>query len=377
MRVALLHPSYWPEVRRGSERLVHDVAAGLADRGHEVTLITSHPARRSVTVEDGFTVVRAWRPPPSLLRLSAEHHLAHAPAVARAVLGGRFDVVHAFYGVDAWASIKARRLGAPPVVFSLNGIPTRQGLVARRYRMPILLSAAAEAAARTVLSRAAAVPFRRYLLHEPEIVPGGVSISDFAVDRPRAARPTLLCAASLNDPRKRGRLLLRAFSRLRERHPEARLLLAGRPDPMEAGGPLELPDGAEWIDGDRTEELAGAYASAWASVLPSIEEAFGLTLVESLAAGTPVVAARSGGCPEIVTDDAIGRLFEPDDEEGLARAMEEAMELARHPRTGERCRQRARSYDWPSILPRYESLYEQALAEAAPRPRTRRSRSGG
>ena len=46
--------------------------------------------------------------------------------------------------------------------------------------------------------------------------------------------------------------------------------------------------------------------------LPSVDEAFGLVLVESLAAGTPVVAARSGACPEIVTDDLIGRLFEPD-----------------------------------------------------------------
>jgi hypothetical protein len=44
VRIALLHPTYWPEVRRGSERLAHDLATALANRGHEVTLLTSHDA---------------------------------------------------------------------------------------------------------------------------------------------------------------------------------------------------------------------------------------------------------------------------------------------------------------------------------------------
>ena len=63
MRIAFLHPTYWPEVRRGSERLVHDLASGLAGRGHEVTLITSHPGRPTVNEEDGFRVIRNWRLP--------------------------------------------------------------------------------------------------------------------------------------------------------------------------------------------------------------------------------------------------------------------------------------------------------------------------
>src|SRR5439155_1593557 len=72
---------------------------------------------------------------------------------------------------------------------------------------------------------------------------------------------------------------------------------------------------------------ARAYAGAWASVLPSVDEAFGLVLIESLAAGTPAVAARSGACPEIIDDDRVGRLFAPDDADDLLRAMEEALDL--------------------------------------------------
>jgi len=44
VRIALLHPTYWPEVRAGSERLVHDRATELAGGGHEITILTTHEA---------------------------------------------------------------------------------------------------------------------------------------------------------------------------------------------------------------------------------------------------------------------------------------------------------------------------------------------
>ena len=53
MRIALLHPTYWPEVRRGSERLAHDLGATLARRGHDVKLITTHPSPAARSHEDG------------------------------------------------------------------------------------------------------------------------------------------------------------------------------------------------------------------------------------------------------------------------------------------------------------------------------------
>lgn len=60
MRIALLHPSYWPEGRRGGERLVHYVAVGLRREGHDVTVLTSHRARTATAVEEGVTVVRRY-----------------------------------------------------------------------------------------------------------------------------------------------------------------------------------------------------------------------------------------------------------------------------------------------------------------------------
>lgn len=356
MRVALLHPSYWPEVRRGSERLLHDLAGSLAVRGHEVTVLTTHPESRSGEEENGFYVVRNRRLPDRILaRLGYEDFLGAAPQAARELLRGRYDVAHALFQVEGWTAARLRRLGGPPYVLSINGILTRGYLVQRRHRLEMLLRAIAGASATTVLSEAAAARFRQYLGRAPQVVPGGVVTSDFDVWVPRAAVPTIVCAAALDDPRKRGDLLFDAFTRLRARRPAARLLLAGRTDRPDE----ELPPGVERVAGDRTPELARAYAAAWASVLPSVEEAFGLTLVESLAAGTPAVAARSGGCPEVLTPET-GRLFEPDDEVDLARAMEEAIELSARPEAPEACRDRARLFDWSAVVLHYERLYELA-----------------
>lgn len=351
MRVAILHPTFWPEVRRGAERLTHGLASWLAESGHEVTLLTTHRRARSAASEDGFTVVRSWRPPDRVFRRRAyEDLLGTIPAHVAELLRRDYDVAHAFHPVSAWAAVKAQALGGPPVVFSPTGIPTRAYLVSRRYRMEMNLEATRRAAACSVLSEAAAEPFRRYLLREPEVIPPGLVCADFEVDAARAQQPTIVYAGSPSDPRKRLPLLLEAFEAVRRRRPDARLQLAGRREPWFEPA---LPAGAEWVPGDRLEDLARTLARAHAAVLPAIEEAFGLVLVEALAAGTPVVAADSGASPEIVSP-AVGRLFEPDDAAALARALDEVLDFGDD--AAATCRERAREWDWSVIGPRYEQL---------------------
>jgi phosphatidylinositol alpha-mannosyltransferase len=354
VRIALLHPTYWPEVRRGSERLAHDLAAALARRGHEVTLLSTHPGPREVERADGFEVVRARRVP----RLPGMHwydeYAGAIPATVSGIVRGGYEVVHALYPVDGWSARLAQNLGGPRYALSIHGVVNREYLVRLRHRLEMLRAAAAGAIAVSALSDAAAEPLRRYALADPVIVPGGVVPDDYAGPRERPRVPTLLCPASLDDPRKRGALLAAAFASVRERDGAARLVLAG--DPGGLAGP-----GIEHSDPTTTADLAAAYRAASATVLPSDGEAFGLVLVESLAAGTPVVAARSGGCPEIVDDPAIGRLFEPGDAADLARAIGESVALADDPATAERCRAHARRWDWDAVVERYEALYADAL----------------
>jgi phosphatidylinositol alpha-mannosyltransferase len=362
MRIALMHPTYWPEVRRGSERLIHDLAVALRRRDHDVSILTTHPGPGEETLEEGVRVVRSRRPPVPPRSGDQEFFVETAPLAGIRLLRGEFDVAHAFFPVDAWAAVRARGLGGPPVAFSFHGIPVRQYLVNRRRRLDLISEAAREADAVSVLSRAAALPYRRYLLREPEVVPGAVFCQDFEVELERNDAPTLICTASLGDPRKGGQLLLDAFTRARERVPDARLLLAGGRDPFLSKLSLEHPDGVEVIDGDDTGILAAAYASSWASVLPAIGEAFGLVLVESMAAGTPAVALRSGACPEVITDDEVGTLVDPDDPSGLTDALVGALTGPPPLAVKEACRTRAREFDWSVVVDRYEELHSLALA---------------
>jgi phosphatidylinositol alpha-mannosyltransferase len=358
MRIALLHPTYWPEVRRGAERLVHDLAAWLGAAGHDVTVLTTHRHATSVGSEDGFRVMRRWRPPDALFeRRAYEDYLGATASQAYALLRDEFDVAHAFSPVSGWAALRARRLGGPPVVYSNMGIPTRRYLVMARYRLPMHVELARRAAKCTVLSEAAAADFRRYLLRDPEVIPPGIACSDFHLDVERADVPTIVYSGSPADPRKRLGLLLEAFEAVRARRPDTRLQLAGRREP---GFNVELPPGAEWVNADGTDDLARALAAAHVAVLPSIGEAFGLVLAEALAAGTPVVATDAGALGEVVTP-AVGRLFARDDRDSLAQALEETLDFGD---VREACRTHARQWDWSIIGPRYEALLQTAAEDS-------------
>ncbi len=75
----------------------------------------------------------------------------------------------------------------------------------------------------------------------------------------------------------------------------------------------------------RGNDLAAAFASSDAFLFPSRTETLGLVLLEAMAAGCPVVAANSGGIPDIVTNGRNGFLFEPEDERGLITATAELL----------------------------------------------------
>jgi glycosyltransferase involved in cell wall biosynthesis len=111
------------------------------------------------------------------------------------------------------------------------------------------------------------------------------------------------------------------------------------------------------------EQLASAFASADIFALPSRTETLGLVLLEAMAAGCPVIAARAGGIPDIVEDGVNGLLF--DDDHG---AEEAANLLLQSPATRERIRQGAlsdaQSWGWTAATDQLRMYYRQVLATA-------------
>ena len=109
-------------------------------------------------------------------------------------------------------------------------------------------------------------------------------------------------------------------------------------------------------------ELASAFASADAFVFPSRTETLGLVLLEAMAAGCPVVAARSGGIPDIVTDGVNGYLFAPDDPEGAITATKSLLEAtAAREELRHNARQEAEQWGWAAATQQLQSYYRSVL----------------
>ena len=354
MRVAIVNPVFWPEVRRGSERFARELGDGLLARGHRPRLVAGAPGCGGTTVEDGLPVVRVPRLPEARLRRRMfEEHLGHIPFAARALRRGDDDVVHALHPTSG---VAAARAGRRPLVLSYMGIPHRQALANRRLRVETMRRALAAADAVVALSETAAHGFERWLGVEARVIAPGVDLAAFTPDpAARAPVPTILCAAAAGEPRKRVALLVEAFALVRRERPDARLVLS-------APAAFDAPPGVEWRDLDDRAALAAANREAWVAALPSVGEAFGLVLAEALACGTPVVGADREAIPEVLGDDErIGRLFAGDEPEPLARALLEALELATAPGTGAACRARAECFSTDRTTEAYVSLYEELL----------------
>ncbi|HWF54003.1 MAG TPA: glycosyltransferase family 4 protein [Solirubrobacteraceae bacterium] len=349
--VALLSPCYWPEVRRGGERFTRELADGLLAAGHEPRLITSHPGPPRCAVEDGLPVLRLPRPPQGrLVRRGYEPYLTHVPLTYAALRARRFDVAHAVYPTDALAAGRWSRRTGRPALLSYLGIPDRRGLRYRRRRLEVLQRALRDCAAVVALSAYAADAFRWWLGYEAPVISPGVDLDAFAPAPRRASHPTIICSADATEPRKHVGLLVEAFALVRRERPDAELVLSN---------PRALADapGVSWRDLDDRAALARACGEAWVGALPSSSEAFGLVLVEALACGTPVVGYDDGAIPEVISDRAIGRLFDRLEPRALAQALLEALELAGEPGTAARCRARAQEFSTARCTAAYLDLY--------------------
>jgi glycosyltransferase involved in cell wall biosynthesis len=112
------------------------------------------------------------------------------------------------------------------------------------------------------------------------------------------------------------------------------------------------------------EELAIAFASADAFVFPSTTETLGIAMIEALASGLPVVAARTGATGEVVSEGETGVLYDPDSDASLVTAVREIVwEDGLRARMGRNARVAAQRRDWASSTRTLRGYYEQVLGE--------------
>jgi glycosyltransferase involved in cell wall biosynthesis len=182
--------------------------------------------------------------------------------------------------------------------------------------------------------------------------------------------PLLLFVGQLR-PRKGPRVLIEALPTIRERQPHARAILVG-PDHdhvaelRELAESLHLVNPVDFVGTVSDEELPSYYAAADVFVFPTVTtiECLGLTFVQAMFAGTPVVATRIAGAPEVIQDGEHGFLVEPGNAEALAERVLHVLELPPNAREAVRRQARERAaelYNESAILQDLFKAYDRLL----------------
>lgn len=296
----------------GAEIHLHEVFGRLAERGHEVTLLTSGwPGAAERAEIDGMEVHRAG---------GRYTFNVVGPLYYRRRLSHRdFDVmVEDLNKVPLFAPLWARHPTAL-LVHHLFGTTAFQEaswpMAAATWLLERPLGRAYRRVPAMAVSRSTAQDLARRGLPEEEItvIPNGVDLDRYRPDpdTDRFPAPTLLYLGRLKRY-KRVDLPIRALARLRQWGVAARLVIAGAGDHdgslRALTAKLGLEDAVEFRGFVSEEEKLELFRRAWVHVLTSPKEGWGITNLEAAACGTPTVASDSPGLRDSVVDGETGFL---------------------------------------------------------------------
>jgi glycosyltransferase involved in cell wall biosynthesis len=288
------------------------------------------------------------------------------PVIERILRGYAFDLIDAHYFYpDGVAAILLGRHFGKPVVITARG--TDVNLIPR-YRLPraMIRWAARHAAGIITVARAlkddlvrVGVPAERI-----EVLRNGVDLQLFwpiereaARRRLEVSRTTLLSVGHLI-PRKAHDLVIQALRWL----PEMDLIVIGDGPERGALGALARESGVgervRFVGALAQEELRSYYGAADALVLASSREGWANVLLESMACGTPVVASRIGGTPEVVSTPEAGVLMAQRTPEAVAEAVQHL--FARYPDRGA-TRRYAEKFSWDETTRGQLQLFERVV----------------
>lgn len=362
----------------GSGAVATELGIALAAHGHEVHFITyEHPFRlphflpRVHFHEVNIGKYPLFEYPPYDLALAVRMH--------DVVLSHDLDLLHVHYAIphatSAWIAkemlaTQGRRL---PVVTTLHG--TDITIVGQDHSYHAITRFSIERSDRiTAVSqwlkdetvKAFGCENRRV-----EVIPNFVDPEEF--DRARhdpalrhelgGGRPVLMHISNFR-PVKRVRDVVRVFAKVRAERPCVLVMVGDGPERSSAedeARSLGVAQDVRFLG--RIDDVAPLLAAADVYLFPSESESFGLSALEALASGVPVVASRVGGVPDVVRDGLTGTLHPVGDVDAMAASALAFLEPARWAEASRAAATDARvRYSTAEVVARYERLYQEALA---------------
>ena len=374
MRIALVAEDYYPQLG-GVPEHVHNLALQLNSWGHTATVVSSHMG----TYPDAAFV----------RRLGTSRVIYSNGGVSRITTGwglrrqleavfreGRYDLVHVHGGLAPTfglaAPLAAWQVGIP-VVATFHSWFARS-LGCRVFRRPLQRILDRHAATIAVSEPVVAANSRYFRAHW-DIIPNGVDVEFF---QPNGRRPTdalthgprLLFLGRI-EPRNGLGTALAALPRILARHPNAVLTVAG-------DGPWRgyyerraraLGDSVRFV-GQVFEERPEYYAAADLYLCPTTIASFGVTLLEAMACGTPMIVSDNLGFRSVIDGGAEAVMVPKHDPAAWAdTTLALIADPERRRAMGEAGRAKAARFAWPRIARRELAVYERVLGAPPSEPR--------
>jgi D-inositol-3-phosphate glycosyltransferase len=389
----------------GMNVYVRELASALARAGHRCDVFTraeSPDAPATIRVEPGFFVHHVDAGPRT--EIPKEQLEGVVPEFTDRVLtmmttpsgmpipeedGGPYDVVHANYWLSGLAGHIIKHELDIPLISTFHTLDRVKAEAMPEEVIADLSSrrAAAEAVvigcSDAVLASCDVEAAQLIELYgaAPEriaIVPPGVDHAFFGPGEPRQARraldlpeqgPLLLFVGRIQ-PLKGTHRAIRSLAALRKRGIDAKLVIVGGPSGAQGQATLDdlvrlvdelsVADAVIFRPAQPHELLSSYYRAADVTVVPSRSESFGLVALESMACGTPVVAAAVGGLTTLVDDGVTGALIDGGDTDAYADAIEEILvSPLRATRYSTAAVLEARRYTWRSTAQDLGNLFDE------------------
>ncbi|MBL0171947.1 MAG: glycosyltransferase family 4 protein [Gemmatimonadaceae bacterium] len=368
MRIALVSEYYYPHFGGVCEH-VHFLARELRTRGHEVDIVTS----RIGNAPDEPGVIKLGRSVPLYINGSqARVTLGVGRATLRKLFREReYDLIHVHTPLTPALPMFSVEAAEVPVVGTFHTNFDRSLLYSVFHRRMSRVAKRLDAA--IAVSPTAAAAINRYFPLDCRIVPNGVDLASFhpGVAAPASMRdvnPYILFLGRL-DPRNGLAELIRAFTIVSEQVPDARLIVVG-------DGPLRAHyqraaegNPAIRFEGAVKDARPAFYANATIYACPTTKASFGITLLEAMACGAPIVCSDIPGFGDVVRDGRDCLMVRASDAHSLANGLLRLLrDSALRLRLAESGLAGVQRYDWPRVTDAIVAIYEELLGGVAAEP---------
>jgi glycogen(starch) synthase len=364
MRIWLAPSAFFPH-RGGVEELSVQLARELGRGGADVLIVTHrHPLElaESETLE-GIRVRRVSFTAPRVDPRALPPFLRDTKAIQRTLdeIVPMPDVIHVqcVSNQVAHLLLYGRRHDVPVVVSTQGEVMMDAGAIFARsaYMRLTLRASARRARALTACSAWAATETARLAprFADATVVPNGVDPAQWDVG-PLTSKP-VVCAWGRHVPQKGFDLAIDAFSVLRDRIADARLVIGGDGPETPRLRTLAGP-GVDFIGPLDRDGVRRLLAASRIALVPSRIEPFGIVALEALAAGRGLVYATGTGIDE--ASGGLGRSADPRDARALADALEKELAV---PTPVEAGKARGVELSWGRVAEHYRQIYDALLSD--------------